>query len=160
MHMKAQLENLLMSAKSVTAFRKTWLFSWWSKQGTFLFIECWKNKYAKECLFLKGFKTPCYFCLFLSQDLRTFNKRESEMFYCFVCSRRSQAVAKKCGPICPPCGVQRSLILPCPLATGRDEAGCIHFASWGNGREAWALNGRERPPCRWLAQASSTFCGY
>lgn len=111
MRMKAQLENLLMSAKSVTAFLKTWLFSWWSKQWTFLFIECWKNKYAKECLFLTGFKTPCYFWLFFSQGLRTFNKCESEMFYCSVCRRRFQAMANKCWPICPQRGLQWSLFL-------------------------------------------------
>lgn len=39
-------------------------FSWWSKQWAFLFIECWKNKYAREGLVLTASKALSYFWLF------------------------------------------------------------------------------------------------
>lgn len=39
-------------------------FSWWSKQWAFLFIECWKNKYARGGLRLTASKALSYFWLF------------------------------------------------------------------------------------------------
>lgn len=38
-------------------------FSWWSKQWAFLFIECWKNKYAREGFTLTASKALSYFWL-------------------------------------------------------------------------------------------------
>lgn len=135
MRMKARLENLLVSAKSVTALLKTWLFSWWAKHWTFLFIEYWKHKYAKMCLFLKGFKTPSYFLLFLSglENIQRMRIRGVLLFHVYfgVSGHGQWALAHLLAKRLAARPLSAHVLWP---QAGMD-AGCIHFASLGRGRE-------------------------
>ena len=81
MRMKAQLENLFCRPKVWLQFWKLGCPLGGRKQWTFLFIERWKNKYAKKCLFLTGSKTPSYFCLF---SLRAWEHSTNVNWRCFI----------------------------------------------------------------------------
>ena len=157
MRMKAQLENLFCRPKVWLQFWKLGRSLGGRKQWTFLFIERWKNKYAKKCLFLTGSKTPSYFCLF---SLRAWEHSTNVNRRCFIVPRVLSEVSDH--------GQQGLAHLPAMRLSMRPlsahvlwpqagmEAGCSPSLSgvWGRGlgtgweeKGAWSFI-LERPLCK------------
>ena len=163
MRMKAQLENLFCRPKVWLQFWKLGCSLGGRKQWTFLFIERWKNKYAKKCLFLTGSKTPSYFCLF---SLRAWEHSTNVNWRCFIVPCVVLEVSDHGQQVLAHLPAMQRTMRPLSahvLWHGGDGNWMFALHSQGCGGEAWAPDERERERdlsswrdrcARWLAEAS------
>ena len=163
MRMKAQLENLFCRPKVWLQFWKLGCSLGGRKQWTFLFIERWKNKYAKKCLFLTGSKTPSYFCLF---SLRAWEHSTNVNRRCFIVPCVVLEVSDHGQQVLAHLPAMQRTMRPLSahvLWHGGDGNWMFALHSQGCGGEAWAPDERERERdlsswrdrcARWLAEAS------
>lgn len=111
--MKAQLENLLTSAKSVTAFLKTWLFSGGRNSEPFCSLNGEKKQLWPKSAFSS--RVPKLLAIFDSFSLGVWERSTNVNQRCFIvaCAHwRFRTTAKKHGPICLPCRLQGGLCVP------------------------------------------------